>query len=168
MTAQKLPQSDVNHILMHFCVDANDTVALPEEAEFTLKVSRGKLKLPTFFQAKKNNRCTKIYLQAFRYLQYTGYSLCNCFFEAFVKGEADTLKGKDKKRKQDWGKIKRRRLSTKIENSVFLNINCFYSSLRLVDSRYMFVFFLAPLRPPEYLEISWNLLKYVNHKSWPL
>jgi len=27
---------------MHFCVDANDTVALPEEAEFTLKVSRGK------------------------------------------------------------------------------------------------------------------------------
>ena len=48
MTAQKLPQSDVNHILMHLCVDANDTVALSEEAEFTLKVSRGKQTKDTF------------------------------------------------------------------------------------------------------------------------
>ena len=96
---------------MHFCVDANDTVALPEEAEFTLKVSPGKLKLPLFFQAWKNNCCTKIYLQAFRYFQYTGYSfenvetiirrLCNCFFEAFVKRETGIFKGKDKKSKQD-------------------------------------------------------------------
>ena len=118
------------------CVDANDTVALPEEAEFTLKVSRGKLKLPplnlydfsqycyTFFQARKNKCCTKIYLQAFSEIyKYTGYSfenvesiirrLCNCFFKAFVKRETDILKGKDKKSKQDRRQTKKRRLSTK-------------------------------------------------------
>ena len=107
---------------MHYCVDASDTVALPEEAEFTLKVLRVKLKLPplnmydvfqycyTFFQTRKNNCCTKIYLQAFRY--FHGYysfenvesiirRLCNCFFEAFMIRETGILKGKDKKSKQD-------------------------------------------------------------------
>ena len=62
------------------CLDTNDTALLPEEAEFTVKVSHGKLKLPplnlydlsqyyfTFFKARKSKCCTKIYLQAFRYI----------------------------------------------------------------------------------------------------
>ena len=90
------------------CEDSAEVIDLPNEAEFTLNVSRGKLKLPPinlydfsqycycFFKARKNKCCTKIYLEAFSMIHdFTNYSfencdsivrrLCNCFFKAFVK-----------------------------------------------------------------------------------
>ena len=120
----------VTHKEKLICLDANDTVSLPEEAEFTIKVSRGKLKLLplnlydlaqyyyAFFKARNVKCCTKIYLQAFSEIyKYSGYSfdnieginrrMCNTFFKAFVKNSTDNLKYKDKL------ETKKRRLSSK-------------------------------------------------------
>ena len=118
------------------CIDSTDQFNLPEEAEFTLNVSRGKLKLPpinlydysqycfSFFKGRKQKCCTKIFLGAFNEIHnLTGYMfenvdsinrrLCNCFFKAFVKSEADKLKIKSKCGKKDGRKTKERRLSSK-------------------------------------------------------
>ena len=118
------------------CEDEAEKVDLPDEAEFTLNVSRGKLKLPPinlydfsqycycFFKARKNKCCTKIYLEAFSMIHdYTDYSFenvdsiirrfCNCFFKAFVKKETDMLKAKNKKAQHDGRETKRRRISAK-------------------------------------------------------
>ena len=118
------------------CEDEAEKVDLPDEAEFTLNVSRGKLKLPPinlydfsqycycFFKARKNKCCTKIYLEAFSMIHDdTDYSfenvdsiirrLCNCFFKAFVKKETDMLKAKNKKVQNDACETKRRRISAK-------------------------------------------------------
>ena len=113
------------------CQDADDEIDLPKEAEFTMNVSRGKLKLPPinlydfsqycycFFKARKNKCCTKIYLEAFSMIyDFTNYSfenvnsiarrLCNCFFKAFVKKETDSLKAQ-----RDTRQTKKLRLSAK-------------------------------------------------------
>ncbi len=118
------------------CLDSSEEVELPDEAEFTLNVSRGKLKLPplnlydfsqycyTYFKARKSKCCTKMYLEAFSMIyEYTGYSfeninsivrrLCNCFFKAFVKKETDLLKRKNKMDQKDARQTKRTRLSAK-------------------------------------------------------
>ena len=118
------------------CIDSTDQFNLPEEAEFTLNVSRGKLKLPpinlydysqycfSFFKGRKQKCCTKIFLEAFNEIHnLTGYMfenvdsinrrLCNCFLKAFVKSETDKLKIKSKCGKKDGRKTKERRLSSK-------------------------------------------------------
>ena len=118
------------------CVDDGDDVELPDEAEFTLNVSRGKLKLPpinlydfsqycySFFKARERKCCTKVFLKAFSMIHdYTNYSfdnvdsivrrMCNCFFKAFVKKENDLLKNKNKNDENDKRHTKRRRLSAK-------------------------------------------------------
>ena len=118
------------------CEDEDETVVLPTEAEFTLNVSRGKLKLPPinlydfsqycycFFKARKQKCCTKVFLEAFLMLhEFTLYSfdnvesivrrLCNCFFKAFVKKETDSLKWKGKDATKDKRETKRRRISGK-------------------------------------------------------
>ena len=60
------------------CVDENEQASLPPESEFTIKLSRGKLKLPqinlynlaqyyyAFFKARNPKCCTKIFLSAFK------------------------------------------------------------------------------------------------------
>jgi hypothetical protein len=111
------------------CTDANDLVSLPEESEFTIKLSRGKLKLPpinlydlsqyyyTFFKSRTAKCCTKIFLEAFNEIHsYTGYDyenidsinrrFCNTFFKAFVNKSKDNVKFKDQR------DIKKRRLSS--------------------------------------------------------
>ena len=118
------------------CEDEDEIVELPEEAEFTLNVSRGKLKLPpinlydfsqycySFFKARKQKCCTKIFLEALLMIyEFTLYTfenvesivrrLCNCFFKAFVKQETDSLKRKNKGAQQDKRETKRRRISGK-------------------------------------------------------
>ena len=118
------------------CVDDGDDVELPDEAEFTLNVSRGKLKLPpinlydfsqycySLFKARERKCCTKVFLKAFSMIHdYTNYSfdnvdsivrrMCNCFFKAFVKKENDLLKNKNKNDENDQRHTKRRRLSAK-------------------------------------------------------
>ena len=118
------------------CEDENETVELPKEAEFTLNVSRGKLKMPPinlydfsqycycFFKSRKEKCCTKIFLEAFVVIhEFTPYSfdnvasivrrLCNCFFKAFVKKETDSLKQKNKGASKDKKETKRRRISGK-------------------------------------------------------
>ena len=115
------------------CEDENETVDLPKEAEFTLNLSRRKLKLQPinlydfsqycycFFKTRKQKCCTKIFLQAFLMIHdFTRYSfenidsivrrLCNCFFKAaFVKTETDCLRQKDKS--NDRRQTKKRRIS---------------------------------------------------------
>ena len=118
------------------CEDEDEAVELPEEAEFTLNVSRGKLKLPPinlfdfsqycycFFKSRKQKCCTKTILKAFLMIhEFTLYSfdnvesivrrLCNCFFKAFVKKETDALKRKDKGASKDKRETKRRRITGK-------------------------------------------------------
>ena len=118
------------------CVDDGDDVELPDEAEFTLNVSRGKLKLSpinlydfsqycySFFKAREIKCCTKVFMKAFSMIHdYTNYSfdivdsivrrMCNCFFKAFVKKENDLLKNKNKNDENDQRHTKRRRLSAK-------------------------------------------------------
>ena len=116
------------------CQDADDEIDLPKEAEFTMNVSRGKLKLPPinlydfsqycycFFKARKNKCCTKIYLEAFSMIyDFTNYSfenvnsiarrLCSCFFKAFVKKETDSLKTKNRNAQRDTRQTKKLRIS---------------------------------------------------------
>ena len=116
------------------CLDDSEEVDLPDEAEFTMNVSRGKLKLPplnlydysqycyTYFKSRKDKCCTKMYLEAFLMIyEYTGYSfekgiarrLCNCFFKAFVKKETDKLKKKNRAEQKDNRQTKRKRLAAK-------------------------------------------------------
>ena len=111
------------------CEDAKEVVSsLPKESEFTLNLSRGKLKLPpinlydlsqyyyAFFKARGTKCCTKIFMEAFKEIHnYTGYNFenidrinrrfCNTFFKAFVKKATDNVKFKDQR------DTKRRRLS---------------------------------------------------------
>ena len=126
------------------CEDENETVDLPKEAEFTLNVSRGKLKLPPinlydfsqycycFFKTRKQKCCTKIFLQAFLMIHdFTRYSfenidsivrrLCNCFFKAFVKTETDCLRQKDKS--NDRRQTKKRRISGKNWQCSYILLN---------------------------------------------
>ena len=63
------------------CVDDGDDVELPDEAEFTLNVSRGKLELSpiilydlfqycySFLKLEKEKCSTKVYLKAFSMIQ---------------------------------------------------------------------------------------------------
>ena len=66
------------------CVDENEQSSLPPESEFTIKLSRGKLKLPpinlydlaqyyyAFFKARNPKCCTKIFRSAFQEIhEYT-------------------------------------------------------------------------------------------------
>ena len=110
---------------------------LPEEAEFTLKLSRGKLRLPplnlfdlsqyyyAFFKSRLKKCCTKIFLEAFREIhEYTGYGfenidkinrrLCNCFFKAFVQSTTITsIINHIKLNHMDNRQTKKKRLSSK-------------------------------------------------------
>ena len=104
----------------------------PLVSEFTIKLSRGKLKLPpinlydlaqyyyAFFKARNPKCCTKIFLAAFQEThEYTGYTflqideinrrLCNCFFKAFVKRSTDDANAQKFKEQRE---TKRRRLSS--------------------------------------------------------
>ena len=97
-----------------------------EASEFTELVSRGKLRHPphalfdlsqyiyTFFKTRPNKCCTKIFLEAYRYIyESTGYEFKdiekilvrfnNCFFKGYAKNESDKIvsekNNKMKKRK---------------------------------------------------------------------
>lgn len=93
------------------------------ESEFTNLVSRNKLSHPpselydlslyiySFFKARSNKCCTKIFLQAYEFIyESTGYSLPNissilkrfnnCFFKAYASSETDKIVAeKDKKQR---------------------------------------------------------------------
>ena len=113
------------------CEDENEKSSLPPESEFTINLSRGKLKLPpiilydfsqycySFFKSRNPKCCTKIFLSAFHQIYlYSGYHfpdvskiirrLCNCFFKAFVKRVTD-----DAKTHNDQRETKKRRLSSR-------------------------------------------------------
>ena len=114
------------------CVDENEQASLPPQSEFTIKLSRGKLKLPpinlydlaqyyyAFIKARNPKCCTKILLSAFQEIhEYTEYifpridkitrRLCNCFFKAFVKKSTDDANAQ---KFTDQRETKRRRLSS--------------------------------------------------------
>ena len=114
------------------CEDENELASLPPVSEFTIKLSRGKLKLLpinlydlaqyyyAFFKARNPKCCTKIFLAAFQEIhEYTGYTfpqidkinrrLCNCFFKAFVKRSTDDANAQKFKEQRE---TKRRRLSS--------------------------------------------------------
>ena len=113
------------------CEDENESTSFPPESEFTINLSRGKLKLPpivlydfsqycySFFKSRNPKCCTKIFLTAFNEIYvYSGYHfpevsriirrLCNCFFKAFVKRATD-----DAKTQKDQRETKKRRLSSR-------------------------------------------------------
>ena len=103
-----------------FCTDAGDAVPLPPEYEFTLKLSRGKLKMPpinlydlsqyyyAIIKARNAKCCAKIFLEAFKETHsYTGYDFENIFFKAFVKKSSENMKSNDMR------ETKKRRLSSK-------------------------------------------------------
>ena len=107
------------------CVDENEQASLPPESEFTIKLYRGKLKLPpinlydlgqyyyAFFKARNPECCTKIFLSAFQYIfpriDKINRRLCTCFFKAFVKKSTDDANAQKFK---DQRETKWRRLSS--------------------------------------------------------
>ena len=117
------------------CEYAAEAVDLPNEAEFTLNVSRGKLRLSPinftiflsisqhycFFKARKQvlheNISASIFYDFYDFTDYNVESiarrLCNCFFKAFVKKETDSLKAGNKNAQKDGRQTKKRRISAK-------------------------------------------------------
>ena len=104
------------------------------ESEFTVELSRGKLRIPptelyelsqycyAFFKARSSKCCTKIFLEAFEIIHnFTLFDLpdsdrinrrfLNCFFKAFVKDGNEKIQ-LEKRAVKDQRDTKRRRISS--------------------------------------------------------
>ena len=114
------------------CEDENELASLPPVSEFTIKLSRGKLKLPpinlydleqyyyAFLKQETLNVVQRYFLQLsrksmnilgihFHKLMRSIGDLCNCFFKAFVKRSTDDANAQKFKEQRE---TKRRRLSS--------------------------------------------------------
>ena len=137
-----LPEKSILYYIAGYVAQKEDLVGPDtpdefhlQESEFTVKLSRGKLRIPpnelyelgqyyyAFFKARSAKCCTKIFLEAFdmihRFTQYdvpdassVNRRFLNCFFKAFVKNKNEVLRLEKDKELQDKRDTKRRRISS--------------------------------------------------------